>query len=55
VGDESESEKVRPVEMTELKNTARAIAAGGQHTCALTLDRVRCWGSNEYGQVGKKT
>ena len=55
VGEESESEKVRPVELTALKNTARAIAAGGEHTCALTLDKVHCWGSNVYGQIGKKT
>lgn len=53
VGEDSESEKVRPVEMTLLKHTARAIAAGGEHTCALTLDRIYCWGNNNYGQLGK--
>lgn len=32
---------------------ARAIAAGSMHTCAL-LDnyQVKCWGDNQYGQLG---
>lgn len=33
--------------------TARAIGAGDAHTCAIDLDEgVRCWGSNNDGQVG---
>ncbi len=54
VNEESESEKVRPVEITSLKNSARAISAGGEHTCALAPDKVHYWGSNTYGQLGKE-
>lgn len=31
----------------------RAIAAGALHTCAVTGDfALRCWGDNQYGQLG---
>lgn len=34
--------------------TALAIAAGGQHTCALLDDHtVKCWGYNNRGQLGR--
>jgi alpha-tubulin suppressor-like RCC1 family protein len=33
--------------------TAKAIAAGPRHTCALLNDdSVKCWGWNQYGQLG---
>jgi len=28
------------------------LAVGGQHTCALIDNLVRCWGNNYSGQLG---
>eukprot|EP01084_Bolivina_argentea_P002370 4369_1 len=29
------------------------IVAGDSHTCALsTLNKIKCWGRNDYGQLG---
>jgi alpha-tubulin suppressor-like RCC1 family protein len=37
-------------------NNVMAVAAGGEHTCALLGDgTVRCWGRNDYGQLGDGT
>lgn len=39
--------------IAKLGAPAMAIAAGGQHTCALMLDNsIRCWGANDFGQLG---
>jgi alpha-tubulin suppressor-like RCC1 family protein len=36
--------------------TAKEIALGHQHTCAiLDNDQVKCWGNNTYGQLGYGT
>jgi alpha-tubulin suppressor-like RCC1 family protein len=33
-----------------------AISAGKEHTCALTMqDKILCWGSNQFGQLGTTT
>lgn len=33
---------------------AKALAAGADHTCSLLNDgNLKCWGSNEYGQLGQ--
>ena len=37
-------------------DTATAIEAGTFHQCALLQDTtVRCWGENDYGQLGRGT
>jgi alpha-tubulin suppressor-like RCC1 family protein len=34
--------------------TAKAVACGGNHTCALLDDNtVKCWGDNNHGQLGR--
>ena len=34
-------------------NTVKSVSAGEQHTCALLNDdTVKCWGRNNYGQIG---
>lgn len=55
IGDRSLSSQVR-IEYCQRQRTQRQniqVEAGGNHTCALHVDgSVRCWGSNQFGQLG---
>ncbi len=53
IGDDDTPADGGPVNLG-VGRTARAIAAGSNHTCAL-LDNatINCWGRNDFGQLGR--
>jgi hypothetical protein len=53
LGNGSTTNSITPVTVTGLSGPIAALAAGAQHTCALTdAGTVQCWGYNPYGQLG---
>jgi alpha-tubulin suppressor-like RCC1 family protein len=55
LGDGTTDDSATPLSISGLSD-ARAISAGGNHTCALLItDNVKCWGKNDEGQLGDGT
>jgi alpha-tubulin suppressor-like RCC1 family protein len=56
LGDGTAATRRRAVAVSGPRETFKVIAAGGEHTCALTEGgAVRCWGLNMNGQLGDGT
>ena len=56
LGDGTKTKRLSPTPVKGLSSGAKAIAAGSQHSCAVTqAGGVKCWGDNADGQLGDGT
>jgi len=55
LGDGTGIDRNKPVDVIGVPSGVIAIAAGGEHSCAVTQRIVTCWGENEDGQLGDGT
>ena len=53
LGNSASSSSLVPVAVTGLSASVLAIAAGTYHSCAIVgVGNVKCWGRNNFGQLG---
>jgi alpha-tubulin suppressor-like RCC1 family protein len=56
LGDSTTTERDVPVDVVGLASGVVAVAAGADHTCALTsAGAIKCWGSNGDGRLGNNS
>lgn len=56
LGDGTGNGSNKPVNVLGLSSGICSIRAGGSHSCAITISGgLKCWGFNQYGQVGNGT